>query len=574
GAEPVLHASTVTASIRLFSLWRGKLALDRISVDEASVNLVRSSEGRWNVDSLFRTAAPAGRANGAVRSLPYLEASNSRINVKFGAEKIPFSLTATDASLWHEDDGWHLRMRGQPTRTDIPLDQADTGIVRIEAVMHPAPQGEGQSQVQLSQMPLHVDMDWREAQLGQLSRLILGSDEDWRGDLTGELHANGSAEEARITTRLRATGVHRAEFAPAAPLDFDANCAFVYHYSAASPAKTGIDKIQCNSPVGDGRVHLTGSLTAEPESQQLSLELDRVPVQAPLDLLRTLRGNLDQSLTAQGTLSGKMTYAPPAQPDHLAQPARLARGRRTEKAPQSLQGAFTGHSIRLQSDGLNNPIEISSFQLQPAPAEPNQPPALLAAISLPAGTPSPLTLTAQLGQQGYNLAIRGSASLSKLRELAHVAGISQADAFSQLSGDPASLDLRVQSPWLAPFPAAPVLEPDEDSAKKISGSIALRNVSWKPGFLATPVDLSAATLRLENGIAQWDGIAFAYGPATNRIKGTATLAVPLQCASGQSCTSHFTAHFAALDLATLQAALLGAHEPGTLISSFIDRFRP
>jgi AsmA family/AsmA-like C-terminal region len=574
GAEPVLHASTVTASIRLFSLWRGKLALDRISVDEASVNLVRSSEGRWNVDSLFRTAAPAGRANGAVRSLPYLEASNSRINVKFGAEKIPFSLTATDASLWHEDDGWHLRMRGQPTRTDIPLDQADTGIVRIEAVMHPAPQGEGQSQVQLSQMPLHVDMDWREAQLGQLSRLILGSDEDWRGDLTGELHADGSAEEAHITTRLRATGVHRAEFAPAATLDFDANCGFVYHYSAASPQKSGMDKIECNSPVGDGRAHLTGSLSAEPGSQQLSLELDRVPVQAPLDLLRTLRGNLDQSLTAQGSLSGKMTYAPSAQPDHLAKPVRLTRNRHAEKTPQSLQGSFTAHGIRVEGQALSSPIEISSFQLQPAPAEPNQPAALLAAISLPAGTPAPLSVTAQFGQQGFNLAIRGSASLSKLRELAHVAGISQADALNQLSGDPAALDLHVQGPWLAPFSAAPILDPEESSAKTISGTVTLRNASWKPNFLATPVDLSAATLRLENGLAQWDGVAFAYGPASNRIKGTATLAAPLPCTSGQLCTPHFTVRFPSLDTATLQAALLGAHEPGTLISSLIDRFRP
>src|ERR1035437_1775600 len=40
GAEPVLHASTVTASIRLLSLWRGRLEIDTISVDDASVNLV------------------------------------------------------------------------------------------------------------------------------------------------------------------------------------------------------------------------------------------------------------------------------------------------------------------------------------------------------------------------------------------------------------------------------------------------------------------------------------------------------------------------------------------------------
>src|SRR5271157_882129 len=68
GAEPVLHANTVTASIRLLSLWRGRLELDSIHVDEASLNLVRSAPGRWNLDPLFRTAAanagaaPAGGA--------------------------------------------------------------------------------------------------------------------------------------------------------------------------------------------------------------------------------------------------------------------------------------------------------------------------------------------------------------------------------------------------------------------------------------------------------------------------------------------------------------------------------
>src|ERR1035438_3692180 len=57
GAEPVLHASSVTASIRLLSLWRGRLELDTISVDDASLNLVRSAPGHWNLDLLLRTAA-------------------------------------------------------------------------------------------------------------------------------------------------------------------------------------------------------------------------------------------------------------------------------------------------------------------------------------------------------------------------------------------------------------------------------------------------------------------------------------------------------------------------------------
>jgi len=42
GAEPVLHANTVKASIRLLSLWRGRLEISTISVDEASLNVVRT----------------------------------------------------------------------------------------------------------------------------------------------------------------------------------------------------------------------------------------------------------------------------------------------------------------------------------------------------------------------------------------------------------------------------------------------------------------------------------------------------------------------------------------------------
>jgi hypothetical protein len=574
GAEPVLHASTVVASIRLLSLWRGQLAIDRINVDEASVNLVRTADGRWNAGSLFNTAEPTTTNSTTTHhALPYMEATNSRINVKFGAEKIPFSLTSTDASLWREDDGWHIRLRGQPVRTDIPLDQADTGTVRLEATMRPASH--------LSGMPIHVDMDWRKAQLGQISQLILGSDEDWRGDLTGELHADGSADALTISTRLRATGVHRAEFEPATLLDFDANCSLMYHFTARS-----FEKIECNSPVGDGRVHLTGNLPSAPATPQLTLELDKVPAQAPLDLLRTLRGNFDQSLSAQGSLSGKMTYVPaeasparaPARPS--VRPALLPHRPRVGKTPQAvpvLEGSFTSQGLRITGEGLANPIPVTSLVLSPSPAQPDQPPALTASITVPADAPAPLAVTAQLTRQGFDVGVRGTASLSRLRDLGHITGISQADALSQVTSTaatPASLDLHLSGPWLASTSFATTSPSPDAAAKKLSGSVVLRNAAWKPGYLAAPIDLGSATLRFVNGLAVWDSISFAYGPANTRIRGTATLAMPLPCSSSQPCTPRFTVRFTALDLATLQAAILGAHEQGTLISSLIDRFRP
>ena len=217
GAEPLLHASTVTASIRLLSLWRGRLEISEVSVDEASLNLVRSPEGSWNLEPLFRTAATkAGASAGsAVHAplFPYIAATNSRVNFKNGVEKLPFSVLNTDLSFWQESPGvWRLRLRGQPARTDVTLDLADTGVVELNA--------SAQRAADLRQMPVHLDLEWRDAQLGQLTRLVTGSDAGWRGDLRGEIHVDGTADSAKVTTQLRAAGVHRAEFEPASPDGF------------------------------------------------------------------------------------------------------------------------------------------------------------------------------------------------------------------------------------------------------------------------------------------------------------------------------------------------------------------
>jgi hypothetical protein len=63
---------------------------------------------------------------------------------------------------------------------------------------------------------------------------------------------------------------------------------------------------------------------------------------------------------------------------------------------------------------------------------------------------------------------------------------------------------------------------------------------------------------------------FSYGP----VKGTATLSVPAPGDAPQSCLPAFQVEFGALDAAVVQTAFLGAHEPGTLLSTLIHRLRP
>ena len=593
GAEPVLHANKVRASLRLLALWRGRLEIDKISVDEASLNLVRAAPGQWNLDPLFRTAAaktaaattgPNGAESRHAQRLPSLEATNSRINFKNGAEKLPFSLVNADLSLWQASPGeWRIRLRGQPARTDVSLYQEETGVVRMEASVGSAPA--------LRLVPLHLYLSWREAQLGQLARLITGSDPGWRGDLTGELHVDGTADAAQIATRLRASGVHRAEFAPAAPLDFDANCGFIYHYTRHS-----FENLACNSPLGDGRLRFTGERLGPDTPPRFTVELDRIPVAAGLDALRTLRSSIDPGLEAGGTVSGKIAYDAGSAP-----PARAAAQKRLPIAGAEPVGPFTGSltvaDFTLSGGGLSQPLQASKITLEPAAGPRASAEALAGTVAIAAGGDAPLAVNVRFSLAGYQVSVRGPLTIARARELAHAAGIPQSNALAALAGDPLSVDLSAAGPWLAPeenLPAAAasaelpsaatprsaapslVSEGGIPASDALTGTVTLRNANWWANYLAGHVQIAQATLHLDGASLRWDPVVFAYGP----VKGTMTMSMSLgaSCPSGlaetQPCAPQFQMQFADLDASVLESAMLGAQEKSTLISSLIDRLHP
>ncbi len=567
GAEPILHASTVTASLRILSLWRGRLEIGNVSVDEASLNVVRSAPGRWNFDSLFQTAAAragmaAGETQPRVVRLPHLEATNSRINFKNGVEKLPFSVLNADLSFERQENGeWKIRLRGQPARTDVSLALGETGTVRLEGTIRPA--------AQLQQMPSQIDVEWREAQLGQLARLVTGSDSGWRGDLTGQFHLEGSADAARMTTRLRATGVHRAEFAPAAPMDFDANCSIVYHYTNRS-----VENLECDSPLGSGRIRLTGSMASAGAQPRFQVALDRVPIAAALDTLRTVRHGIEQSLAAQGTVSGNIAYDAEAAQAAASPGTPRAHRARAAAAPQGpLTGSLTFDGLELSGGGLSQPLRVPRFTLEPGEALAGQAQTLTGSTAIPAGGATPLEIGMQFTRAGYQVSLRGPAAIARAREMARAVGIAEADLLDSLAGDAAVLDLNVERGWL-PASAAGLPAPDvvtagsgASAAGALSGTITLHNVNWQAGYLANHVLISQATLHIREDGTQWDPVAFSLGP----VKGTASLNLPASCGEAAPCAPALELRFGALDAATLQDALLGARQPGTLLSTLIAR---
>src|SRR5919204_3100071 len=178
GSEPMIRSEAVNASLRISSIWRGRLEIASLSLSEPSLNLVRDRTGRWNIEALLERAAhipsaPTGKTRAETRPrFPYIEAEDGRISLKFEQEKKVYALAGTDFALWlASEDGWNMRPAGQPLRSDANL--SNTGTLKAE--------GSFKRAADLGETPMKLEVTLEDAQLGQLTHLIYGFDRGWRG---------------------------------------------------------------------------------------------------------------------------------------------------------------------------------------------------------------------------------------------------------------------------------------------------------------------------------------------------------------------------------------------------------
>src|ERR1700744_4967525 len=105
GNEPTIRANEVTATLRLSSLWQQRVEFSSVKFEDPSVNLVRSTDGRWNLEGVLLhashvdTAPTAQQRPGAAPRLPYIEATGGGINLKLGNEKWPVARSPADFAL-------------------------------------------------------------------------------------------------------------------------------------------------------------------------------------------------------------------------------------------------------------------------------------------------------------------------------------------------------------------------------------------------------------------------------------------------------------------------------------------
>lgn len=552
-AEPILQCSSVTAAFRIMSLWRGRLEIARISLDEPSLNLERDSHGQWNFASVLLQAsraqqAPTGltTARGQNR-FPYIEASNARINFKHGSEKLPFSFLDADVSIWLENpDEWQLRFAAQPMRTDINLSLADAGIVQVSGSVHRASS--------TNELPLNLQAEWRGAPLGQVTRMLVAHDLGWRGDTNVTAHITGVPNALALQISAAASDFHRETFEPAQPLNLHVTCAATYRHTMGS-----IDGIRCSSPVGNGSLALTGAMqqihAVDPEPD-LKLVAHHVPADGVLDLLRHTRGRLNNDITLSGSIDGQLAYA--RQP--LPAGTHTLAGLRTIAS-----GAWIATDLVVRGDNMRQPLPDLRFAIQPpapSPAQSAQPVALvLEPAQLDLGGPQPLLANVRLTRQGYQVRYTGSALLQHLLPLAQAFSVVPG-AFQGLQGNgTADYNLTVRGDWLLPL----VNVDPATQFSDVSGTIAVHNADFQPSYMAGPVHIATATATISPAELRWNGVTATLG--TTRFTGT--LRTPLPCTA--PCVRHFDLTAATVNFSALEASLQGQDEG--VVQDFLNRVR-
>ena len=515
GGEPLLRAADVTALIRLRSLLHGRLELARLELSEPSLNLVRSADGRWNVQPLLERSArtplapTSGPAPADRPAFPYIEASGARINFKIGLEKKPYALTNADFAFWQEsDNSWGMRLKADPTRTDLSLGDAGGLVVS----------GTWQRAASLGDTPVKFNARWVGAQLGQLTRLFTGRDQGWRGNAGIQTSVVGTPADLVITMDASVDNFRRYDISNATNLQLSAHCGGRYNF-ASHAVRDG----KCTSPAGGGAIEIHGE--SDGTSSEWSGTITAVSAARIVELARRVKKNLPDDLAATGLLNAEFSYQKAEQGVRIEGKGEIQDFRLTSianRADYSLgnfpfvltSGANTG------KHGASRERQVPGGLFLESSAEPR---VEFGPISLPLGGRVPATLKGKITEQTYSVAFQGECAVARALRLARILGLPSPR--TEILGT-AEATIEVGGSWHGPQIASG-FEP-----ALVTGTVDLHQIQFAWAG-RSPIEISAAELVLAPDRAR-----------LNRLEATAagthwtgTLDAPRQCIP--NCPVHF-----------------------------------
>jgi hypothetical protein len=531
GAEPVLQSSDVVAIVRMSSLLRGRLEIARLSLSEPSLNLVRNSEGHWNLENLLERAArtpvaPTAKARSEIRpGFPYIEADHGRINLKLGQEKKPYTLTEANFALWQDSENtWGVRLKAQPTRTDFNL--SDTGILEVD--------GSWQRAANLHETPVNFTLQWDGAQLGQVTKLTWGQDKGWRGAIRFSAALTGSPEDLTVNADASIQDFRRYDIAGGNASRLAASCRA--HYSSMDHV---LSELACEAPIGEGAIEVRGNVAAlsAVRSYNLTMVAQSVPVQPLVEVARRVKKNVPADIVAAGKLDARVTL-------------------RREAAGADIGPVWQGGG-EVQGLNVRSPLTSTRFALDRIPfavfsdANPQvkpkadrsragatgfnaQPHVDIGPFGLALGRPANATVRGQVSRSGYSLLVQGDAEVQRLLEVSQTVGL---PALQTSATGEVHISLQVGGNW-AGF-AAPA----------VTGTAVLHSVHARFRGLNDPLEIASATISLTPNAAEVQKLTAAAVGNTWR----GSLTIPRQCDTPRACPVRFDLHADEIATDTLSA---------------------
>jgi hypothetical protein len=518
GAEPMLRAEEVAAYIRLTSLWRGRLEISTLELENPSLNLVRGPDGHWNVEELVQRTSQVSSAPTAARRpevrprFPYIEATGGRINFKLGQVKKAFSFTDADFALWRESETeWGVRLRAKPMRTDLAL--SDTGLLRVD--------GRFQRADQLRNTPVVLQADFSKGQLGQITKLIYGRDRGWRGGTSASASFTGTPASLSVVLDTNVDDFRRYDIALGEALRLRAHCTGTF-----STDDDSLNDVLCESPVKPGTLRITGSgKNWGADSYQIALTAQQLPMDRIVAFARHVKKDLPPDLNASGEADAVFEV------------------RKTADEPAKWTGGGRASHVAVHSTVLGNDLQIGQMEFtvpaaasaKPAAAahkrrsraQHSPPPGfalLISPFSLSMGAPSPAVVNGFFDQENYRASVSGDAELTRLSQVARAFGIGTPGI--GLAGG-ADIRLDIAGEW-AGF-----------SAPRLSGEMRLRDVSAELQGVNEPLHVASAQANIANSAVSVTSIAGSFDKDT-AIAGSASF--PVHCTSPENCVIHFDLH--------------------------------
>jgi len=205
GPEPFAYVPTLQARLRPDKLLAGQIRLASLRLVSPSLNLVKRSDGSWNVIELVERMSAPRRS--PLNLFPTFEISDGRVDFKLGLRKTTLYISETDLSIYPEQSGKvYFRFSGSPARSD----RAGMGFGHLRGsvnwFLNRSAAGDNQVEAEVTLDP---------SNLSELTTLLEGHDAGVHGTVSSRIQIEGPATGLKVKGELRLNDVHRWDLLPA-----------------------------------------------------------------------------------------------------------------------------------------------------------------------------------------------------------------------------------------------------------------------------------------------------------------------------------------------------------------------